>query len=204
MINKIASLRSKIAREAATLLYLGIEKEYKQAKLKAVETLGAHFLPTNLEVALELDRLADETEGTARRERLAKMRKTALEVMSILGNYHPVLVGSVWRGTIRCGSDIDLAVYHDSPSEIVSLLKASGLIISRVEKNTVTKKGKVESSVHIYVEIAGHNVEIVVRSPEEKSKRKICEIFGDEIKGLNLRELEALLKENPHRKFIPV
>ena len=46
-------LKSRVAREAATLLYFGAEKEYKQAKTRAAETLGTDFLPSNLEVALE-------------------------------------------------------------------------------------------------------------------------------------------------------
>jgi predicted nucleotidyltransferase len=58
--------RTKVAREAANLIYSGIEKEYKQAKLKAAEAVGSHFLPTNLEVAIELDRMAEEREGHER------------------------------------------------------------------------------------------------------------------------------------------
>ena len=64
------SSRKKVIREAATLLYDGVEKEYKQAKLKAAETYGLHYMPTNLEVALEIDRIAEEKEGAAREERL--------------------------------------------------------------------------------------------------------------------------------------
>jgi len=54
-------LRKRIAREAASLLYFGAEKEYKQAKLKAAKTVKSKFLPTNLEVALELDKIARKT-----------------------------------------------------------------------------------------------------------------------------------------------
>lgn len=197
-------LRCKIAREAATLLYFGAEKEYKQAKVKAAETLGSHFLPTNLEVALELDRIAEETEGPARKERLAQMRLESWKIMKALEAYKPVLVGSVWRGTIRRGSDIDIAVYHDAPSEIVSLLKANGFDVSKTERTTVTKKGKAESSFHIYIEaLEKQKIEIVVRNAEEASRKRKCEVFGDEVKGLDLRELEKLLKENPTQKFIP-
>ena len=46
------SSRKKVTIEAATLLYDGVEKEYKQAKLKAAKTFGLHYMPTNLEVAL--------------------------------------------------------------------------------------------------------------------------------------------------------
>ncbi|MCJ7761828.1 nucleotidyltransferase domain-containing protein [Candidatus Bathyarchaeota archaeon] len=204
MNTKPADLRGKIAREAATLLYFGAEKEYKQAKLKAAKTLGSHFLPTNREVALELDSIAEETEGAPRKERLVQMREEALKIMKILEAYNPLLIGSVWRGTIRQGSDIDIAVYHDSPSEIVNLLKAKGLDVSKTEWTTVTKKGKTESSFHIYTEtLRKQRMEIVVRNSEEASRKRKCEIFGDEIKGLNPHELEKLLKENPTQKFIP-
>jgi predicted nucleotidyltransferase len=203
--NNPADLKCKIAREAATLLYLRVEKEYKQAKLKAAKTFGAHFLPSNLEVALELDRIAEENEGSARKERLIQMRTEALKTMEILEAYSPLLIGSVWRGTIRQGSDIDIALHHDSPDEIVNLLKANGFEVSKTEWITVTKRGKTENSFHIYTETPGkRRIEIVVRTPEEASRKRKCEIFGDEIKGLNIQELQKLLKENPAQQFIPV
>jgi predicted nucleotidyltransferase len=198
-------LKCKIAREAATLLYFGLEKEYKQAKLKAAKTFGVHFLPTNLQVALELDRIAEENEGLARKERLIQMRTEALKTMKILEAYSPLLVGSVWRGTIRQGSDIDIALYHDSPGEIVNLLKANGFEVSKTEWITVTKRGKTEISFHIYTETLGkQRIEIVFRGSEEMHRKRKCEIFGDEIKGLNIKELEKILKKNPAQKFISV
>jgi predicted nucleotidyltransferase len=204
-LNVNSGSRCKIAREAATLLYFGAEKEYKQAKLKAAKTLGTHFLPTNLEVAVELDKIAEANEGSARKERLIQMRKEALQIMTILKVYNPLLIGSVWRGTIRQGSDIDIAVYHDVPDEILSLLKKDGMKISKTEWTTTTKKGKPETSFHIYAETSGKQIaEIVVRSAEEAGRKRKCEIFGDELKGLNIQELERLLKENPAQKFIPV
>jgi predicted nucleotidyltransferase len=197
-------LRRKTAREAATLLYFGAEKEYKQAKLKAAKTLGVHFLPTNFEVALELDKIAEENEGPARKERLIQMRKEALKIMKILKACNPLLIGSVWRGTIRQGSDIDVALYHDLPVEIVDLLKANGFKIFKTEWVTVTKRGKAEASFHICIETLGEQrIEVVVRRSEEASRKRKCEIFGDELKGLNLQELERVLKENPAQKFIP-
>jgi predicted nucleotidyltransferase len=198
-------LRRKIAREAATLLYFGVEKEYKQAKLKAAKTFGVHFLPTNLEVALALDKIAEENEGPARKERLIKMRGEALKIMKILKAYHPFLIGSVWRGTIRQGSDVDIALYHDLPGEIVNLLKANGFKISKTEWVTVNKRGKAEISFHICMETLGkQRIEIVVRRSEEAGRKRKCEVFGDEIKGLNVQQLEKLLKENPVQQFIPL
>jgi predicted nucleotidyltransferase len=196
--------RSRVATEAATLLYFGSEKEYKQAKLKAAETIGTHFLPTNREVALELNRIADETEGTARQQRLIEMRREACNIMNTVKKYSPVLIGSVWRGTIRRGSDIDIAVYHNAPNDVVDLLIASNLKIVKTEWTTVTKHGKTESSFHIYAETATkNNVEITVRSEEEAGRQRKCEIFGDTMNGLTVKELERLLAENPAAQFIP-
>jgi len=203
-LNVNSDLRCKIAREAATLLYFGAEKEYKQAKLKAAKTLGVYFLPSNFEVALELDKIAEENEGPARKERLIQMRKEALKLMATLKKYGPILIGSVWRGTIHQGSDIDIALYHDVPDEILNVLKKSGIKISKTEWTTATKRGKPEASFHIYVQTAGKQMaELVVRSSEEARHRRKCEIFGDELKGLNIQELAKLLKENPAQKFIP-
>ena len=197
-------LKCRVAREAATLLYFGAEKEYKQAKEKAAETLGTHFLPSNLEVALELDKIAEENEGAKRKERLIQMRNEALKIMRLLENYRSVLIGSVWRGTIKQGSDIDIAVYTDDPEEIITILKAEGIKISKTAWTTVNKLGVTLASFHIYAETsAKHGIEIVVRGAEEAGKKRKCEVFGDEMKGLKLRELEKVLQINPTQRFVP-
>ena len=204
-LNVDSDLKCKIAMEAATLLYFGAEKEYKQAKLKAAKTFGVHFLPTNIEVALELEKIAEENEGAARKERLIQMRKEALKIMTILKSYNPILIGSVWRGTIRHGSDIDIALYHDVPYEVVDVLKKNGFKISKTGWANVTKRGKPEFSFHIYLKTAGRQTfELVVRSLEEAGYRRKCEIFGDELRGLKLQELERLLEENPVQTFVPM
>jgi len=198
------SLRRKVAREAASLLYLGVEKEYKQAKLKAAKTFVVHFLPTNLEVAIEFDKIAEENEGLARQKRLIQMRREALKLMKILREYNPILIGSVWRGTIHHESDIDVAVYHDEPDDILKTLKQNNLKILQSEWVTVVKQGQRKTSFHIYLESpAKEKAEIVVRSFEEFHRKEKCEIYGDEITGLHIQELKKVLKENPTRRFVP-
>lgn len=204
MKNNSFTIRTRIAREAANLLYCGMEKEYKQAKLKAAEAYGDTFLPGNLEVAMELDTIADEREGSERKERLIRMRKEALELMKILKNYHPVLVGSVWRGTIHRESDIDITVCHDEPHNVVQVLTQNNLKIKRTENVAVTKKGKRKGSFHIHVELADkENAEIKINSSEDALTKEKCEIYGDDITGLHLHELQKLLNENPTQRFLP-
>ena len=186
------------------LLYFGLETEYKQAKLKAAENLGAHFLPSNREVALELNSIADENEGTTRKQRLVQMRQEAHKIMTLMKACDPVLIGSVWRGTIRRGSDIDIALFHDQPNEIVNILAKSKVKILKTEWTRVTKHGKTETSFHILVETSMENkVELVVRSRDEFGRKRRCEIFGDEVTGLNLKEIAEVLIENPTMQFLP-
>ncbi len=197
-------LKCRIAKEAATLLYFGAEKEYKQAKDKAAQTFRVHFLPSNLEVALELDKIAEENEGPKRKERLIQMRNEALVIMQILSGFYSVLIGSVWRGTIKKGSDIDIAVYSDDSEKIVNVLEAGGVKILKTGWTTVNKRGITLESFHIYAETqVKHGLEIVVRSREEAGKKRKCETFGDELKGLNIKELKRVLDTNPTQQFIP-
>lgn len=197
-------LRKKTAREAAFLLYYGFEKEYKQAKVKAAQNLKVQILPSNLEIALELDLLAEEIEGPNRVKQLVEMRKEALQLMRCLKKYRPLLIGSVWRGTIRRSSDIDISVYHDDPSDVIASIQAIGLEISKTERTTVNKNGKTESPFHIYaLTPSNFPLEITLRNVEQFGMKRKCETFGDDIKGLTIIELKKTLMINPAQKFLP-
>ncbi len=197
-------IKERVAREAAVLLYSSQEKEYKQAKQRAADTLGTRFLPSNRDIAEELDKIADEMEGSARRERLARMRKNALAVMVTLGDFYPRLVGSVWRGTANKNSDIDIEVFHSDPENALERLKQSGLNVRKAVWQAVTKGDRSETAFHIYLTLPSRNeVEVIVRDPDKMNETERCEIYGDSIKGLNMHQLRKVLMENPTRKFVP-
>ena len=82
------------------------------------------------------------------------MRNEARAVMQLLGGFCPVLIGSVWRGTIKQGSDIDIAVYADNSEKILTVLKAGGVKILKTGWTTVNKLGATLESFHIYAETA--------------------------------------------------
>lgn len=196
--------RRRVATEAANLLYNGIEKEYKQAKLKAARTFGLHYMPTNIEVAMEIDRIAEENEGPARQERLIRMRKEALRIMKLLRRYDPVLVGSVWRGTIHHDSDLDIIVHCEEPEEVLHAVEQTDLKVQNSQWVNVTKKGKKKGSFHIHAESPiKEQVEIIVHSPEEACLKVKCEIYGDDVAGLRIDDLERVLGESPIQRFVP-
>lgn len=199
-----ASLKQRVAREAALLLYTSQEKEYKQAKQRAAQNLGTRVLPSNTEVAKELDNLADETEGSARQERLLQMRREALQIMKTLRHVHPRLIGSVWRGTAHKDSDIDIVTFSSEPTTVLEKLEHEGFEAEKTEWQSAPKLDKREKSFHIYLKLpSGSEVEVVVRSLERMNQKIKCEIYGDTVTGLTTSQLERLLEENPLQKFVP-
>jgi predicted nucleotidyltransferase len=202
--NRTKLLRNRVAQEAALLLYTSQEKEYKQAKKRAAETLGARVLPSNFEVAEELDRIADEREGIKKREQLKRMRKEAKQIMTLLRKFSPCLVGSVWRGTARQNSDIDIHVFSQDANMVLDLLQKNHYNTENAEWRSVTKNGNKQSSLHINLVLeSGDNAEIVVRSPDCMGQTERCETYGDQKTGLNLRQLTKVLEENPLQRFVP-
>jgi predicted nucleotidyltransferase len=202
--NRTKVLRNRVAQEAALLLYTSQEKEYKQAKKRASETLGVRVLPSNLEVAEELDRIAEMREGTQRRELLLRMRREAHKIMEALEEFNPRLVGSVWRGTARQNSDIDVVTFSQDHVQVLKQLQKHNFESESSEWRSVTKEGRKESSFHIYVLFhSGDEAEVVVRSPDCLGKPERCETYGDVKTGLSLNQLTKLLTKNPLQKFVP-
>lgn len=198
------SVRQRVAEEAATLLYTQQEKEYKQAKQRAAQALRARLLPSNKDVAIELDKIADEAEGSERAERLAQMRKDALSVMVILGDFHPKLVGSVWRGTAHRNSDIDIEAFSSDPAVMLKRITQNGLTVRKAEWQLVTKRNERERALHAYLTMpSSFEVELIIRSPEKMNEVDRCETYGDTVRGLNIHQLRRLLLDDPLERFVP-
>lgn len=196
--------RRRVAREAALLLYNGLITEYKQAKEMAAETLGTRTLPSNLEVAVELDRMVDEIEGLTRKELIVKLRRLALQVMLQLREFHPKVVGSVWRGTACKRSDIDILTFTTDTKAVVDTLLKNGFKVVKTEWHKKVENNNVKNYFHIYLNLlADHEVEVIVRNPEDLHIREKCDIYGDIITGLTISQLEEVLEQDPQRKFVP-
>lgn len=196
--------RRKVAMEAARLLYTGSCWEYKHAKEVAARSLGVEAVPSNYEVAVEFDLLADEVEGEDRKQLIIRMRKDALKVMRALAEFDPRLMGSLWRGTARRGSDIDIVVYESRPDEVVNRLTVAGFTVGDVEEAVAYDGGRLRRSHHIVVRLdEKYEAEVVVRPPGEKGEAERCEIYGDLKRGLSITALEKLMNRDPLRKFVP-
>jgi len=190
MSGKVREFRRRVAEEAAFLLYNRLATEIIHAKRKAAEQLGVRVYPSNKEVAEALQKLVFLNELKLSNV-LTLMRREALEIMKILCDFSPRLVGSVWRGTIKPGSDIDIHVFSDEPDKVVKVLLDSGFSAKRVETKLVNDV----EVVHIYFySKSGFPVEVVVKPLTLKDVPSKCVLFNEFFLGLEIDELERLLK----------
>jgi hypothetical protein len=66
-------------------------------------------------------------EPEAHDQRLAKLRHLAADVMHLIEEFRPRLVGAVLEGTATLNSPIELHAFSDSPEAVVAALRARGL-----------------------------------------------------------------------------
>lgn len=197
-------VRQRIAREAAKLLYSCVAHEYKQAKEMAAKALGYRLIPSNAEVAQQLDKLIDEVEGAQRDKLLVEMRRDALSVMEALKDFNPRLIGSVWRGLAHKGSDIDIEVFCEDPQRVVNALISAGYPMLSVKEVVLPHSCGEDVTIQILTRsLCGFDVEVLVRPSDWVNKVRFCDIFGDRITGLTLQQLKRVLSEDPLRRFIP-
>lgn len=138
-------IRKQIAFLAAQLMYSRQETEYFTAKRKAAKQLGVEYrfrpadLPSNAEIRDQIQAMARMLEGEKRLDRLQDMRIEALRMMRKLARFRPRLIGSVWTGHVRQGSDIDLHLFSDSVAIVTDTLDEFGLKYT-VEHKRIVKK----------------------------------------------------------------
>ena len=195
-------LRRQIAFLAAQLMYNRTESEYFTAKRKAAKQLGVEHryrpgdLPSNAEIRDQIQAMARMHEGPKRLDVLRAMRLEALRMMRKLARFRPRLIGSVWTGHVRQGSDIDLHVFSDSLALVTDVLDEQGLAYE-VERKRVVKFGEERTFTHIHLDDR-FPFELTLY-PEDKAHYAFkSSITGKAIERASIAELEAHLKaEDP-------
>ncbi|MBI3857018.1 MAG: tRNA adenylyltransferase [Planctomycetes bacterium] len=192
-------VRRQITLRAAQLMYERVESEYFSAKRKAARELGfdARFrpqdLPSNKEIRSEIQKLAELLEGEQRKENLRDMRIEALRLMRKLVRFEPRLIGSVWTGHVRKGSDIDLRVFTDSLSALTSALEDYRIPFD-IERKRVIKFGEERHFTHIHIHDR-HTYELTVYPTDKIGYVFKSSITGQAMEKATIATLERLLRE---------
>lgn len=184
------------------------ESEYFTAKRKAARQLGVEYryrpkdLPSNREIRDQIQALANLYEGDQRHANLRDMRIAGLRIMRLLCAFHPKLIGSVLTGHIRKGSDIDIHVFSDHPSAVLTVLEEERLPF-QLERKRIIKHNEERQFTHIHV-YDRFNFELTLYPLEKRNYGFISSITGKRIERATIAELEQLIeREHPGTELDP-
>ena len=125
-----SDLRQQLADEAARLMVEHGIQDFARAKRKAAERLGvragAGALPSNAQIHEQVVERQRIFEPDERDRRLVKLRSVATDVMDVLEEFRPKLVGAVLEGTATQVSPIELHVFCDAPEAVAAALEGRG------------------------------------------------------------------------------
>lgn len=116
-----AQLRTQIANAAARLIAENGLADYAQAKRKAARSLGlpdSTPLPENAEVDSELRSYQRLFQNDEQSERIAHLRRKAVEMMAIVQRFNAYLTGPVLDGSAGRYAEIDIQLFTDSAKDV--------------------------------------------------------------------------------------
>ena len=113
--------RSRIASVAARFMAEDGISDYSLAKRKAALSLGLPEnarMPENAEVESELRTYHRIFQNEEQTDRIAYLRKKAIDIMAIMQPFNPYLTGPVLDGTAGRYADIDIQLFTDSAKDV--------------------------------------------------------------------------------------
>lgn len=116
-----AQLRTQIANAAARLIAENGLADYAQAKRKAARSLGlpdSTPQPENAEVDSELRSYQRLFQNDEQSERIAHLRRKAVEMMAIVQRFNAYLTGPVLDGSAGRYAEIDIQLFTDSAKDV--------------------------------------------------------------------------------------
>ena len=187
--------RRKVAEEAARFIVEGSEAEYLHAKERAISMLGlssSNHLPSNRKIKECIVQLTACQLGEEEvRRRTREMREIALEIMLVIEDADPFLIGSTLTGQIRNSSDIDLHAYSDDFTCLKNRLDDWGY--EDVDEEMIdNRKGRF---VHLKWYERNYPVEITVYPWSWRDITLYSSVTGKPMKRADIAGVRALLKQ---------
>jgi len=188
--------RQYIAQEAARLISEHGIKDFLMAKQKAANSLGVtdkHVMPSNTDVEQALLEYQRIFQSNSQPKHLNALRQTALKAMRLLKPYHPMLVGSVQRGTAGEYSDVNLHIFTDHPESFGHFLDEHTIPYEQNEKRLRINKDNYEF-YSSYSFIAGETpIDIVLFPIVGKRQAPLSPVDGKPIQRDDANKIEAAL-----------
>src|SRR5512145_1283312 len=136
MRTRSQEMRARIAAAAARIMAEDGVDDFALAKRKAARQLGApetEALPANDEVEAELEAYRALYQADEHPERIAELRRIALDAMRAFERFSPYLTGPVLKGTAGPYAEIELQLFPESPKDVEIYLLDRGISYTTAE-----------------------------------------------------------------------
>jgi hypothetical protein len=189
-------LRQAVAEEAARIMREQGVADFLLAKRKAADRLGvtdASILPRNTEIEAALH-AHQRLFGADRHEAdIAALRRSALEAMRLMADFHPRLVGPVLAGTASPHSEINLHLFSESPEAVSLRLEERGVPHEVLERRLRLERDRTVSYPALRFVAGRQTVDAVVFPLDGIRQAPPSPVDGRPMRRASATEVEALL-----------
>src|SRR5688500_9461577 len=171
--------------------------DFALAKRKAARQLGAtdaQALPANDEIEAELRAYRALYEPEEHEERIAELRRIALDAMAALERFSPYLTGPVLKGTAGPYAGIDLQLFPESPKDVEIHLLDRGIVYGTQEGRRFSGDRAHAVSV-LSLEWQGAPLKLSVFDPRDERVALKTSQAGRVMERAGIAEVRALLHD---------
>ncbi len=190
-------VRARIAAAAARIMAEDGIDDYAHAKRKAARQLGAaegEALPANEEIEAELRAYLALYQAEEHPERLAELRRAALDAMQALEQFNPYLTGSVLAGIAGPHAEIELQLFPESAKELeIFFLDRSLSYSTREVRRYAGDRGRAVSVFSLTWE--GMPLTLSVFDPRDERVALKTSRAGRVMNRAGIAEVTALLRD---------
>jgi len=193
---KLQNIRRQIAVEAARIMATEGQRNFATAKRKAAERVGANTrvaLPSNLEVEEALRSYQQFYGGADHSGHLQTLRSTAIEVMRVLEDFRPRLVGPVLDGTADSLSRVSIQLFNDPPESVLINLEERGVKFRQEQRRIRWHDGTHRDLQLLVTDVGDVTVELALFSLLDLRQAPPSPVDGKPQKRARLPEVEILL-----------
>ncbi len=194
-------LRQALAQEAARIMAEHGIDDYRLAKRKAAERLGATdiaVLPKNTEIEAALEAHQRLFESDKHSSVLESARRTALKAMQLLRQFDPRLVGPVLSGTASTHSEVNLHLFAEGAESVAMHLLESGIPYEITERRLRYEPDRLVSYPVVRFVAGNRKIDAVVFPLNGIRQAPASPVDGKPMRRADSTELESLLEEAGH------
>jgi hypothetical protein len=193
-------LRRALAQEAARIMSEQGIDDYRLAKRKAAERLGATdiaVLPKNTEIEAALAEHKRLFEADTHSSTLVTLRRTALNAMKLLKRFQPRLVGPVLTGTASAHSEVNLHLFADGTETVALHLMEQGIPHRIAERRLRYEPNRLVAYPVVQFVAGDREIDSVVFPVDGIRQSPASPVDGRPMRRADAAEVASMLDDNP-------